>query len=159
MLYEEITAEEYKSLKTDIDNNLVRLQIDHRIASTEIKNIDGKLDRVCSTLSNLKNLYKQGDLGVKRRLIGSMFPQKLTYEKKSYRTIELNRAVSLIISNIKGSRGRKKKKHTDFGVLHCRVESEGFEPSSKRRVFKLSTCLVRGWFSICGRTRTPNAHT
>lgn len=30
-------------------------------------------------------------------------------------------------------------------ALHRRafVESEGFEPSSKRRVFKLSTCLVR----------------
>jgi DNA invertase Pin-like site-specific DNA recombinase len=130
MLDGEITADEFKSLKTDIDNKLVRLQIDHRIASTEIKNIDGKLDQVCLTLSNLKNLYKQGDLGVKRRLIGSMFPQKLTYEKKSYRTVELNRAVSLIISNIKGSRGRKKKKHTDFGVLHHGVESEVPTPIS-----------------------------
>lgn len=39
------------------------------------------------------------------------------------------------------------------------VESEGFEPSSKRRVFKLSTCLFLDWFSIAGRTRTPKPTT
>ena len=93
------------------------------------------------TLSNLENIYKQGDVEVRRRLIGSIFPNKLVYEKKSVRTVEMNPAVELIFSNIKGSRGRKKEKHTDFGVLSRKVESEGFEPSSKRRVFKLSTCL------------------
>jgi len=39
------------------------------------------------------------------------------------------------------------------------VESEGFEPSSKRRVFKLSTCLFLGCFSIQARTRTPKTWT
>ena len=33
----------------------------------------------------------------------------------------MNLAVSLIFSNINGSRGRKKEKHTDFGVLSHRV--------------------------------------
>jgi hypothetical protein len=81
-------------------------------------------------------------------LIGSIFPNKMVYEKNSVRTVELNPAVELIFSNVKRSRGRKKRKHTDFGVLSHRVEPEGFEPSSKRRVFKLSTCLFLGYFSI-----------
>jgi len=37
------------------------------------------------------------------------------------------------------------------------VESEGFEPSSKRRVFKLSTCLFPDWFSTEERTGTPKS--
>jgi len=74
-------------------------------------------------------------------LIGSIFPKKLVFEKKSVRTVELNPAVELIFSNIKGSRGPKKEKHTEFGVLSRRVESEGFEPSSKQWELKLSTCL------------------
>jgi hypothetical protein len=36
--------------------------------------------------------------------------------------------VELIFSNVKRSKGRKKRKHTNFGVLSHRVESEGFEP-------------------------------
>ena len=36
-----------------------------------------------------------------------------------------------------------KKKPLQRSSFLIRVESEGFEPSSKRRVFKLSTCLVR----------------
>ena len=46
-----------------------------------------------------------------------------------------------------------------FSLSLCFVESEGFEPSSKRRVFKLSTCLFLDWFSIAGRTRTPKPTT
>jgi hypothetical protein len=49
----------------------------------------------------------------------------MVYEKNSVRTVELNPAVELIFSNVKRSRGRKKRKHTDFGVLSHRVESEG----------------------------------
>ena len=40
-----------------------------------------------------------------------------------------------------------------------KVESEGFEPSSKRRLFKLSTCLVSDYFSIKARTETPKTLT
>ena len=49
------------------------------------------------------------------------------------------------------------------GVLYkehsLSVESEGFEPSSKRRLFKLSTCLVSDYFSIKARTETPKTLT
>ena len=43
--------------------------------------------------------------------------------------------------------------------LGLKVESEGFEPSSKRRLFKLSTCLVSDYFSIKARTETPKTLT
>ena len=36
------------------------------------------------------------------------------------------------------------------------VELEGFEPSSKQAIRKLSTCLFCYWFSGLGREQTPN---
>jgi len=108
------------------------LNVEHHKSHREIVDLDKKLDDMVRTLSNLESLYKQGDVEVKRRLVGSIFPNKLVYEKNSVRTVDLNPAVEIIFSNIKGSRGRKKRKHTNFGVLSHRVESEGFEPSSKQ---------------------------
>jgi len=142
MLDGEITPEEYRTMKKENDETLHRLNIEHLKSHSEILNLDQKLDKTVRTLSSLSNLYKQSDVAHKRRLIGSIFPKKLVFEKKSVRTVELNPAVELIFSNIKGSRGPKKEKHTEFGVLSRRVESEGFEPSSKQREFKVSTCLV-----------------
>jgi site-specific DNA recombinase len=132
MLDGEITSEEYRTMKNEIDETLQRLNVEHHKSHIEINDLDKKLDHLVLTLSNLENLYKQGDVEIRRRLIGSIFPNKLIYEKNSVRTVDLNPAVELIFSNINSSRGRKKEKHTDFGVLSHRVESEGFEPSSKQ---------------------------
>ena len=41
----------------------------------------------------------------------------------------------------RASKGSEKGKHTFSDVLSCQVESEGFEPSSKHRINKLSTCV------------------
>ena len=36
------------------------------------------------------------------------------------------------------------------------MELEGFEPSSKQAIHKISTCLFRYWFSSLSREQTPN---
>lgn len=36
------------------------------------------------------------------------------------------------------------------------VELEGIEPSSKRGINELSTCVVSSWFLCCGRPETTN---
>lgn len=36
------------------------------------------------------------------------------------------------------------------------MELEGFEPSSKQAIHKISTCLFYHWFSTEGRGQTPN---
>ena len=143
MLDGDISSDDFKSMKAEIDQTLSRLRFEHIQASTEVAGIDKKLDQLGRTMSNILSLYKSADLAIKRKLIGSMFPKKLTFEKNAVRTLELNPAVLLISSKINASRRGKKDKHTNFGVLTCQVESEGFEPSSKQWELKLSTCLFR----------------
>ncbi len=58
----------------------------------------------------------------------------MVFHKNSVQTPEMNRELTLILNYGNTSGGGKKEKHTDFGVLSCGVESEGFEPSSKRRI-------------------------
>ena len=130
MLDGEISSEEYKSMKKEIEGSLGRLQREHNESVREIVDLDKKLDQFVRTLSNLENIYKQGDVELKRRLIGSIFPKRLVYEKNSVRTVEVNEAVALIFSNISGSGRRKKEKHTDFGVLSHRVVPAGLEPAT-----------------------------
>jgi hypothetical protein len=57
------------------------------------------------------------------------------FEKNSVRTLEMNRVVSLILNAGNTYGGGKKEKHTDFGVLSCGVESEGFTDSYFLRSF------------------------
>jgi hypothetical protein len=101
------------------------------VISDAVKNF---VEPCIELLSNIKNLYTQRDTATKQRIIGSIFPRKMVFEKNSVRTLEVNRVVSLILNAGNTSGGGKKEKHTDFGVLSCGVESEGFEPSSKRRI-------------------------
>jgi site-specific DNA recombinase len=141
MLDGDISAEDYKIMKHEIEESLSRLKREHNDSLREVVDMDKKLDHLFRTLSGLENLYKQGDIAQRRRLIGSIFPDKLVYEKNSVRTVELNLAVKLIFSNIKGSKRRKKEKHTDFGVLSHKVEKMGLEPTTSWLPAKRSSHL------------------
>ena len=134
MLDGEITSVEYKEIKIEIESNITNSTRELNKLSNTLLNIDSKIDGCIDLLSNIENLYKQRDTATKQRIIGSIFPKKLIFEKESVRTLEVNKVVSLILNSGKTSGKTKKEKHTDFGVLSCGVESEGFEPSSKRRI-------------------------
>jgi len=90
-------------------------------------NLDSKLDDCVELLSNIDKYYEQRDTATKQKIVSSIFPSKLVYDKKIVRTLNTNRVVSLICSNNKASRVRIKEKHTDFGVLSHRVELPGVE--------------------------------
>ncbi len=90
-----------------------------------------QIDSSIELLSNIENLYLQRDTATKQRIIGSIFPRKMVFEKNSVRTLEMNRVVSLILNADKTFGGGKKGKHTDFGVLSCGVGTEGIEPPTQ----------------------------
>ena len=144
MLDGEITSTEYKEIKIDIERSITNSTRELNKLSNTLLNIESKIDGCIELLSNIENLYIQRDTATKQRIIGSIFPRKMVYQKNSVRTLEMNRVVSLILNAGKTSGGSKKGKHTDFGVLSCGVEPEGFEPSSKQCATKLSTCLFHG---------------
>jgi hypothetical protein len=81
---EVIDDEDYLEIKTDCKDKL---------KSSEAKLTKGKdnkkidfqklLDQALSNLVDLAKVYTDGDIEVKRKIIGSIFPEKLQFSKKS----------------------------------------------------------------------------
>jgi DNA invertase Pin-like site-specific DNA recombinase len=65
-------------------------------------------------LKNLPDYYRNCEISVKLRIIGSLFPEKLIYENKNYRTNKINEVIPLICSNINA-----------YGEILCK-KGEGF---------------------------------
>lgn len=92
----QLEADSYKRLKgrTSDDLNQCYRDIEQLLA------MDTNFMKYCrygmTLLSHLDIYYAEGSLEVKRKLIGSIFPEKLIFENGSYRTTELNPAIELI---------------------------------------------------------------
>ena len=94
--------------------------------------------RVSIYTSKMAPQYEEAD--TKREIIGSMYPEKLTFDGIGYRTSRLNEAVELIYKLGKGfnEKGQTSKK-TDLSC-NCFVGLLGFEPrrtESKSEVLPL----------------------
>ena len=83
-------------------------------------NIKPLLDKALNSLSRLDVLYLEADTKRKREIIGSMYPEKLTFDGNDYRTTRLNEAVELIYKLGEGFSENKKgqiSEKTDLSLL------------------------------------------
>jgi len=130
MLDGEIDAADYKSMKEEIEKKIIEVQSELQDIHGDTKEYEAKLRACTSVLSNISNFYSSHDTVTKRRVVSSIFPEKLIFDVKKSRTLHVNPVVALLCSLDKGSDVSKKKKHTEFGVLSCKVELAGIEPAS-----------------------------
>lgn len=82
-----------------------------------------------SFLADVDTYYEQASPETKKRIIGSIFPEKLTFDGTSYRTTRVNELFALICSGDKGLTKRKpgKKAGQSYQAPLC-----GLEPKNKR---------------------------
>lgn len=92
----ELEADSYKRLKGKASEDLNQ-------AHGEVMRLmamDTNFMKYCgygmTLLTHLDVYYAEGSLDVKRKLIGSIFPEKLVFESGSYRTMQVNPAVELM---------------------------------------------------------------
>ena len=142
MLDGEFSTSEYKEMKIEIENELEKLNREEMQFREGIENYDSKIDDCLDLLLNIDNYYVLKDTEVKQKIIGSIYSEKLVFENNQYRTTKRNEAVELICPIDNGLGQKKGGKKTELSVSSLRVESEGFEPSSKQGINKLSTCVA-----------------
>lgn len=65
---------------------------------------------------------------VKQKLVGSIFPEKLAFSGKKYRTTRMNELLVLLTSNINGLGGLKKEKADIYTGLSNWAPPLGLEP-------------------------------
>ncbi|MBL7710495.1 MAG: recombinase family protein [Chitinophagaceae bacterium] len=121
LLDHDIDPGEYRQIKVESEQKIQLLEA--QLFNTSLRekvNIDSLLDRSLAVMSNLEELYLKADTKKKRQLVGSIFPEKLTFDGLTYRTARLNAAVELIYKLGAGLSENKKGENsveTEFSYL------------------------------------------
>ncbi|MDM1379900.1 recombinase family protein [Myroides marinus] len=94
------------------------------------KKIDIKsmLDRALDKVVNLGVLYAEGGIQTKREIIGSIFPEKLEFDGKIYRTTRINTLVKCIFQINNELAENKNRIYENFLDISCVVAKTGVEP-------------------------------
>ena len=110
------------------DKNALQGKID-LIKNPNRSNIEPKLRYSISLINNIDNYMRNAKVEVKCKLLGSMFPEKITFDGKSYRTNSYNSVLDLIYKQTNELRGEKIKNGESFNTFSASVPRAGIEPA------------------------------
>ena len=126
----EIVSDDYKRMTERVKSNIDTL--DTKLIELEMTDSDmeNHFKFGLRLLTNLKNSFLSAPIHVKHKIIGSMFPEKLIFDGKKYRTVSDNLFVSLITSNRRALKSLGTKKATRKSGLSRYAPPPGLEPGT-----------------------------
>ncbi len=93
----EIEPTDYRESKAYYEKQIIELEAKlSGLPANNFQNIDPLLDKALENLCQLDKLYETGSMEQKRKIIGSIFPEKLIFDGEHYRTARVNEAVRVI---------------------------------------------------------------
>ena len=121
---------DYKAIKTECERKLNLLEA--KLSSTEPQQekIDGLLDKALYNLAHIDERYEKADINGKRKIIGSIYPEKLIYDGCIYRTTNMNEAVTTIYKIGELFRGKEKGLNLEKKIKPTDGIRIGFEPKT-----------------------------
>ena len=125
---DEISRQDYHEYKKKYEDQIDRIESQLFELSKNRVDIKPLIKKAVDNLSRLAETYKSLDTAKKRRLIGSIFPEKMTFDGKIFRTTRINEAVELIFNVGKGLRQKKSGQNDEKIDLSTYVARPGFEP-------------------------------
>lgn len=124
----QIDPVDYRDIKFEYRKDIANLEEQLDIINSSVENIGGLMDQGIDNLLKLNECFKGGDWSESRSLIGSIYPENLTFNGYSFRTARVNEVVNFIylINNKldKNKNGTKK----NFSSLFRIVAGTGLEP-------------------------------
>jgi len=142
LLNDDIDAADFRAIKMEAEREIVVLESkisDLRSNNMGISEVEKTLDAAIVKLTSLDAMYCKSDRYQKRKLIGSIYPEKFTFEDLKVRTAkqgELFKFIYLINSELII---KKNGTTTRNSVLSHRVIPSGFEPETDRlEIYRLS---------------------
>ena len=91
--------------------------------------IEPKLSYSISLLDNMEGFFRDAPVKVKIKLLGSIFPEKIEFDGKNYRTNGYNKVLDLIYKQTKKLRGLEKENEESFSTFPASVPRAGVEPA------------------------------
>lgn len=125
---QQIDASDYKNIKSDYEEVISKLEGKLSEFINTSNDLESLLNEGIDRLLQLNYSYEKGDLKGIRDLIGSIFPENLTFEENSFRTTRINdvaKFIYLINSELGENKNGKKNIKNSFSR---EVDPQGFEP-------------------------------
>ena len=91
-------------------------------------NIEPKLSYSICLLDNMEGFFRNAPVKTKIKLLGSIFPEKIEFDGKNYRTNNYNKVLDLIFQQTKELREPKKVNGERFSSFPASVPRPGVEP-------------------------------
>ncbi len=123
--------------KADRDSNIARHKerverLKKQIAALRLSadmRIKDKLTYSINLISNLGKFFQSATCEVKTKLLGSIFPEKLVFDGKKYRTKSFNGMLNLIYQETKHLQGKGKAESPNLSGNSAQVPEAGLEPA------------------------------
>jgi site-specific DNA recombinase len=131
LLKGDLDGADYRTIKSETEPKLEILEIKlAEVMSSQkpAENIGKLVSTAISKLTQLETIYLQADITSKRELIGSMYPQKFTFEELEHRTAQTSDLYSLIYLTNNNLRVNKKGQATVLPCLPIVAPETGLEP-------------------------------
>ena len=128
----EITKESFNGMQERYNKEINNLQNQIELFKNPNRsNLEPKLRYSMLLINNMDSYMKDAKVEVKCKLLGSMFPEKITFDGKSYRTNSYNSVLDLIYKQTNKLRGFKNEIGENFNTLSNSVPRAGVEPAWK----------------------------
>lgn len=122
-----IAHADYKTMKSTLESRKNELLGKHISVGRMDREFTKYMSYGLSLLGNLSKYYASASTEVKSKMVGSIFPENLTYEDKKYRTTRINEVFALICKTDKAFR---KQKPGSYAGLSRVAPPAGLEPAT-----------------------------
>jgi site-specific DNA recombinase len=99
LLSDAIDAADYKSIKSETENKIAILEAKISEAGNDyikLKDLEYIVDGAIRTLTKIDVIYWKSDISIQRKIIGSIYPEKFTFEDLQHRTAKVSDSFALI---------------------------------------------------------------
>ncbi len=127
MLDAELSSAEYREIRTSLSTEIDILERRKVALMTAEDDYQQYLDKGMPMLQNIDKHWLAADLASKQHIVGSIFPEKLIFEKNSYRTKDAHPVLDLIANGGAGFSENKSKKAGVKSGPSCPVARTGME--------------------------------
>lgn len=120
----QLAPADFRDMKSKYAEQLERLKA-RLAAREEDQDMPGLLDAGIDNLLKLDYIYQDGEIEKKREIIGSMYPEKLTFDGERLRTTRINEAARIIYTLDKAFSENEKGQSGNIPALSSQVGRTG----------------------------------
>ncbi len=130
VFFERIDPVDFKIMKADCERAINELERRLVAMPKDTKSIDDLVHKGISNLMHLDVLFENGTIKERREIIGSIYPENLTFDGYAYRTTRVNEAISQIYLITNDLEPNKKGTKNENFNLCLKADRTGLEPAT-----------------------------